>query len=149
MREGVQQMTETTHGARDRDLRQILQGRRDQLRGELRSRIRDARTDRGDEVFDEVDHSDATMQEGIGFALMQMKAETLARLDEALVRLDIGEFGFCFECHAEISPTRLRALPFAVRCKDCEERREQRQVRERKIAQSRTATSPYFDLGGS
>jgi DnaK suppressor protein len=142
-------MTDKTRGARDRDLREILQGRRDQLRGELRTRIRDARTDRGDEVFDEIDHSDSTMQEGIGFALMQMKAETLARLDEALVRLDIGEFGFCFECHAEISPTRLRALPFAVRCKNCEERREQRQVRERKMAQSRTAMSPYSDLGGS
>ncbi|MFI5302844.1 MAG: TraR/DksA family transcriptional regulator [Polyangiales bacterium] len=141
-------MTDETRAARDRDLRQILQDRREELRGELRTRIRDARTDRGDDVFDEVDHSDATMQEGIGFALMQMKAETLARLDEALVRLDIGEFGFCFECHAEISPTRLRALPFAVRCKDCEERREQRLVRERKMALSRTAMSPYVDLGG-
>jgi DnaK suppressor protein len=140
-------MSETTQGARERDLRKILQDRRDQLQSELRTRIRDARTDRADEVFDEVDHSDATMQEGIGFALMQMKAETLARLDEALARLDLGNFGFCFECHAEISPTRLRALPFAVRCKDCEERREQRQVHERRMLQSRPSLS-YSDVGG-
>jgi len=140
-------MSEKTQGARERDLRKILQDRRDQLQSELRERIRDARTDRADEVFDEVDHSDATMQEGIGFALMQMKAETLARLDEALVRLDLGNFGFCFECHAEILPTRLRALPFAVRCKDCEERREQRQVHERKMSQSRPSLS-YSDVGG-
>jgi DnaK suppressor protein len=140
-------MSDKARGARERDLRKILQDRRDQLQGELRTRIRDARTDRADEVFDEVDHSDATMQEGIGFALMQMKAETLARLDEALARLDLGNFGFCFECHDEISPTRLRALPFAVRCRDCEERREQRQLHERKLAQSRSSIS-YSDAGG-
>jgi len=142
-------MTEKMKHARERDLRQILQDRRKQLQGELRTRIHDARTDRADDVFDEVDHSDATMQEGIGFALMQMKAETLARLDEALVRLDLGEFGFCFECRAEIAPTRLRALPFAVRCKDCEERREEQQVRERKMGQARASLSPFSDLGGS
>ncbi|MBY0493356.1 MAG: TraR/DksA C4-type zinc finger protein [Cyanobacteria bacterium] len=27
----------------------------------------------------------------------------------------------CFECGEEIAEARLRALPFAVRCKDCEE----------------------------
>jgi DnaK suppressor protein len=142
-------MTDKSRDARERDLRNILQDRRKQLQGELRTRIRDARTDRADEVFDEVDHSDATMQEGIGFALMQMKAETLARLDEALARLELGNFGFCFECHDEIAPTRLRALPFAVRCKDCEEAREQRQMRERKLGQTRASSSLYPDLAGS
>jgi DnaK suppressor protein len=142
-------MTDKSRDARERDLRKILLERRTQLQGELRTRIRDARTDRAEEVFDEVDHSDATMQEGIGFALMQMKAETLARLDEALARLDLGTFGFCFECHDEIAPTRLRALPFAVRCKDCEEAREQRLVRERKMAQTRTSSALYPDLAGS
>jgi DnaK suppressor protein len=142
-------MTDKSRDARERDLRNILLDRRKQLQGELRTRIRDARTDRADEVFDEVDHSDATMQEGIGFALMQMKAETLARLDEALARLELGNFGFCFECHDEIAPTRLRALPFAVRCKDCEEAREQRQMRERKLGQTRASSSLYPDLAGS
>jgi DnaK suppressor protein len=142
-------MTDKPRDARERDLRKILLERRKQLQGELRTRIRDARTDRAEEVFDEVDHSDATMQEGIGFALMQMKAETLARLDEALARLDLGNFGFCFECHDEIAPTRLRALPFAVRCKECEEAREQRLVRERKMAQTRTSSALYPDLAGS
>jgi DnaK suppressor protein len=142
-------MTDKSRDARERDLRNILLDRRKQLQGELRTRIRDARTDRADEVFDEVDHSDATMQEGIGFALMQMKAETLARLDEALARLELGNFGFCFECHDEIAPTRLRALPFAVRCKDCEEAREQRQMRERKLGQTRASSSLYPDMAGS
>jgi RNA polymerase-binding transcription factor DksA len=39
----------------------------------------------------------------------------------------------------EISERRLRALPFAVRCKDCEEARETAQQRDRAIAQRRGA----------
>ena len=53
-----------------------------------------------------------------------MKAETLNKINEALRRLDEGTYGNCFECGDEIAQPRLRALPFAVRCKDCEEARE-------------------------
>ncbi len=53
-----------------------------------------------------------------------MKAETLTKINEALSRLEEGHYGNCFECGDEIAEARLRALPFAVRCKDCEQARE-------------------------
>src|ERR1700730_18666879 len=62
-----------TTGTRERDLRQILHDRRRELVGDVRTRIRDARTDRASDVFDELDHSDAAMQEDMDFALIQMK----------------------------------------------------------------------------
>ena len=55
-----------------------------------------------------------------------MSLETVTCIDDALVRLDAGKYGCCFECACEISERRLRALPFAVRCQVSEERREQR-----------------------
>ncbi len=116
-------MKDTT--MRNADLRQMLSNRRGEVQSDVQSRIRDVRTDRSKEVRDEVEDSDAGIHEDIEFALLQMKAETIARIDEALARLDAGEYGRCFECEAEISETRLRALPFAVRCKACQERREQ------------------------
>ena len=66
----------------------------------------------------------------------------------ALRRLEEGTFGYCFECGEEISERRLRALPFAVRCKDCEEARETAQQRERAIAQRRGAASLFIDMQG-
>jgi hypothetical protein len=42
---------------------------------------------------------------------------------------------------------RLRALPFAVRCKDCEEAREIAQQRERILAR-RGSSSLGFDMRG-
>ena len=138
-----------TTGTRERDLRQILHDRRRELVGDVRTRIRDACTDRASEVFDELDHSDAAMQEDIDFALIQMKAETLARVDEALTRIDAGHYGRCFACGGEIAEKRLRALPFAGRCTVCEEKKEQVQGRARQSAQSRAHLSLFSDVAGS
>jgi DnaK suppressor protein len=75
-----------------------------------------------------------------------MKAETLNKINEALARLEAGSYGLCFECGDEISQARLRALPFAVRCKDCEEAREIAAQRERTLAQRRGSSSLFYDV---
>ena len=89
------------------------------------------------EVLDAVESSEADIQEDIEFALIQMKSETLNKINDALVRLEQGDYGNCFECGEEIAEKRLRALPFAVRCKDCEEAREIAEQRERQLAARR------------
>jgi DnaK suppressor protein len=81
--------------------------------------------------------TESDIQDDIEFALIQMKSETLHRIEEALSRLDSGLFGNCFECGDEIAGRRLRALPFAVRCKDCEEEHEMEERRERVMSQRR------------
>lgn len=110
-------------------LLQQLTDRRRELEDDVRQRIRDGRHERAsDVVTDDAEHSDAHSGEDVGFALLQMKTETLRRIEEALKRLDAGEYGSCVACEADISASRLRALPFAVRCTACEEEREQGQV---------------------
>ena len=69
------------------------------------------------------------------------------RRDEALGRLDAGKYGSCFECTREIAERRLRALPFAVRCQACEERREQEQSDTRRHAQRRGTLSLSNGIG--
>ena len=75
-----------------------------------------------------------------------MKSETLNKVNDALVRLEQGNYGNCFECGEEIAEKRLRALPFAVRCKDCEEAREVAEQRERQLTQRRGASSLFLDM---
>ena len=107
------------------ELRDALTTRRRQVQSEVQGRIREGRaSDRSPGVRDIVDVSDAILQEDIDMALLQMRTETLTRIDEALGRLDAGQYGRCFECGGAIAVERLRALPFAVRCVDCEQRRE-------------------------
>ncbi|OFW26585.1 MAG: hypothetical protein A3H97_14595 [Acidobacteria bacterium RIFCSPLOWO2_02_FULL_65_29] len=135
-------MTNTTRNA---GLRQMLGERRREIRGEVQRRIRDGRADRPNAVRDDLELSDADTQGDIELALLQMRAESLTRIDEALVRLDAGEYGSCDTCAGEIAERRLRALPFAVRCQACEETREQEQGHARRLAQRRSSLSLFPD----
>jgi len=134
-------MTKT--GRRNRDLRRMLSTRQHELQNDVQGRLRDGRADRTHEVGDELEHSDDNRQEEIGLALLQMKAETLVRIDEALARLEAGDYGSCFDCAGEISEQRLRALPFAVRCRPCEEIREEEQGHARRLAERRGSVSTF------
>jgi DnaK suppressor protein len=133
--------------ARESELRQLLHNRRTGIQNRVHDRIREARSDRTQEAGDSVENSDAGAQQAIEFALIQMSAETARRIEQALVRLDAGEFGYCFECKDEISEARLRALPFALRCTACEMRREARQERSRQ-ADQRHGSTLYSDTIG-
>jgi DnaK suppressor protein len=122
----------TDHTTRDADLRAILDERRREIEHDVQSRIRSARTDRSIDVRDDVEQSDDGIQGDIERALLQMRAETLTRIDEALVRLDAGQYGSCVDCEKDIAGRRLRALPFAVRCQACAEKRESQHGRTRR-----------------
>jgi DnaK suppressor protein len=129
------------------ELKRMLNERRREITQEVQGKIRVARSKHmvGD-VVDAVETSEADIQEDIEFALIQMKAETLNKINEALARLEDGTYGYCFECGEDIAEQRLRALPFAVRCKDCEEAREVAAKRERQLAQRRNAAALFLDM---
>lgn len=131
------------------ELKDILEGRRRELMAEVRSKMKQVRDENAEEsqgVLDDAETSEGDIQDDIEFALIQMKTETLKKIEDALKRLGEGTYGNCFECGDEISQVRLRALPFAVRCKDCEEAREVAVQRERQLAQRRSAAGFMLDL---
>ena len=72
-----------TNGRRDHELKKMLEDRRRELMHEVQGRIRDARTDstKEREVLDQGESSEVDIQDEIEFALIQMKAETLNKID--------------------------------------------------------------------
>jgi len=133
---------------RYKELKHMLEDRRRELQAEVQGKMRGVREEgtwggKLNEVLDAVESSEADIQEDIEFALIQMKSETLNKINDALTRLEQGNYGNCFECGEEIAEKRLRALPFAVRCKDCEAAREVAEERQRQMTQRR-GTSPLF-----
>ena len=133
------------------ELKYMLEARRLEIIGEVQHKMRDVRTEGAaallHDVRDDAETSEADIQDNIEFALLQMKAETLNKITEALARLDEGTFGYCYECGKEISSRRLRALPFAVRWTDCETVREDELEREVHVAR-RGAVSLFADVVG-
>ena len=144
---------ETSDGmsqSRYSELKQMLDERRRAIQAEVQGKMRDVRqageVGKLNDVFDAVESSEADIQEDIEFALIQMKSETLNKINDALGRLEQGDYGYCFDCGEEIAEKRLRALPFAVRCKECEEAREVAEQRERQMAARRGTSSLFLDM---
>ena len=147
MRDTAKAGEATVARTRYTELKRMLDDRRRELQAEVQGKMRDVRADdKMTEVLDAVESAEADIQEDIEFALVQMKSETLNKVNDALNRLDQGTYGNCFECGEEIAEKRLRALPFAVRCKDCEEAKEVAEQRERQHAQRRGASSLFLDM---
>jgi DnaK suppressor protein len=143
--------TAETPKTRYSDLKQMLDERRRELQAEVQGKMRGVREEGAwggklNEVLDAVESAEADIQEDLEFALVQMKSETLNKINDALVRLEQGTYGNCFECGEEIAEKRLRALPFAVRCKDCEEARENAEQRQRQLQARRGTSSLFLDV---
>src|SRR5437867_9566369 len=154
-------MTKVTHKATTADsrmsrtryseLKQMLDERRREIHAEVQGKMRGVREEgtwggKLNEVLDAVESAEADIQEDLEFALVQMKSETLNKITDALGRLEQGNNGNCFDCGEEIAEKRLRALPFAVRCKDCEQAREDAEQRERQLAARRGSSSLFLAM---
>lgn len=119
------------------ELKKMLLERRREIIDDTQRRL--PKRDNGS-VMDEVEIAEANTQEDIELTLRQMKSETLNKINDALQRLEQGYYGNCKDCGDEISGKRLRALPFAIRCKDCQESREYVDNRVR----AKTAKRPFL-----
>lgn len=110
------------------ELKMILEEHRLAIVGELQNKMHDIRNENSVisrlDVGDDAENSETQIQDDIDLALLQMKTETLKKIAQALTFLEEGSYGYCSECQAELPEQRLRALPFALRCKQCEEMRE-------------------------
>ena len=104
-------------------LRRMLEERRGEIQEKLRA-IREGIPSYQDEVRDSEEQNVTDFAQEMDFALMEMKARTLIRIDEALQRVDQGTYGTCDECGQDIAEARLLAVPFALLCLECQEREE-------------------------
>ncbi len=130
-------------GDRHRTLKTMLEEMRRRTSSDLSSYESDQKG-RERRTSEPGDKAEAGIQDDIIFALMVMKGETLEKIDDAIKRLNQGTYGDCFRCGDGISAARLSALPFAVRCKECEEARETAEALERAARQRSGSSSLFF-----
>ncbi len=66
-----------------------------------------------------VSRVDAMQQQAMAHAQERQRAMDLMRIEQALARIEAGEFGFCLECDEEIPIKRLQVDPAALLCIKC------------------------------
>lgn len=80
--------------------------------------------DLGAEVGDEADRSVADERSDLLTQLGSREREQAREIDDALHRLKEGTYGWCRRCGGPIAEERLRALPLAALCVQCQEAEE-------------------------
>jgi DnaK suppressor protein len=119
----------TNRGSRNRmALRTVLQSRRQRVEEDLRLRVARIRDQGAGAPHTSEADEDPT---DLDVSLIEVANATLRVIDAAIERLDRGEYGHCTRCRGPIAVARLRALPFALRCRECEMTRERESALER------------------
>jgi DnaK suppressor protein len=75
-------------------------------------------------ALDDGDWSVVDLAEDISLRQLSTHRENLMKVDEALRKIDQGTYGICEECGEPITEERLKILPFAIYCRECQERKE-------------------------
>ena len=66
-----------------------------------------------------------TQQQDMSLVFMENENVRLQDIEEALERIRDDRFGLCEECDREIVIERLRAIPYAPLCVECQRREEE------------------------
>ena len=75
-------------------------------------------------VKEEEDLALADIEEETLLALLEPKIRELEEIDQALLRIELGEYGRCVDCGKWLRLKRLEIMPWAARCRECQEKWE-------------------------
>ena len=82
-------------------------------------------TDQDFSVDHMADYGTDNYEQELTLGLLEGEAKKLQAIDKALVKLRAGTFGECEACEKLIRKVRLKAIPYAGHCIDCQRREEE------------------------
>ena len=74
---------------------------------------------------DQMDEIQYASERDLAIRNVDRESKLLRQVSAALRRIQAGTFGSCTECESQISSKRLTALPWALRCIQCESAADQ------------------------
>lgn len=96
-----------------------------------------ANTTTGEPSGDIYDQASSERDRELDLLLGDREREKLANIEEALLRIQDGEYGICEECEEEIPLGRLKVLPFARYCVKCKSDIEKQQAQTKRFEEDR------------
>ena len=80
-----------------------------------------------EDLADEVDLASSELNQSVALRLRDRERSLLLKIEQALAKIDAGNYGVCEGCEEPIEVKRLEARPVAelcIRCKESQERAE-------------------------
>ena len=119
-----------------KQFRQQLITERNKLASEIRSIAhdtaktpRDASGDLSAYTLHMADMAADTYERELSMNIISSEQALLYQVDDALKRLEEGAFGLCQTCSKAITMSRLKAVPYASLCIECQRAKEQKAKR--------------------
>ena len=109
-----------------KNVRVMLESRRDALSKRVHNRNAIAVENTAD-VMDEVRLAE---ERDLATRILEREFADIRRVESALTRITNGTYGFCLRCDETISLNRLRVMPHAAFCVNCQEAAERDGARE-------------------
>ena len=105
------------------EIRKILLEEKEKIGVEIKSKHLNL-SDIERDVGDEVDNSMVEQERELNLLLQDREKQHLEAIEEALQRIETGEYGFCDECGDQIDQKRLMVMPLAQLCITCQQKEE-------------------------
>lgn len=81
-------------------------------------------TESGQVYADPADRATAESDRAFTLRLRDRERKLIKKIQQAITRIDEGEFGYCVSCGEEISIARLKARPVTTLCIACKSKQE-------------------------
>jgi len=107
------------------EFRKKLSDTKEKIIRKLTDTITESKEMESNVAQDLVDKAETSYTKEFLLSLSDGEREKLLQIDEALKRLEHGEFGVCQNCQKEIGAKRLLAIPWTPYCIDCQEKTEE------------------------
>jgi len=75
---------------------------------------------------EDFDRLQQRMNRELAIRMLDRESRLLKIVEEALDRMETGDFGVCLRCEEEIPEKRLQAVPWASHCISCQEKLDRR-----------------------
>jgi DnaK suppressor protein len=120
------------------EMKAILEKMKEEALNEITKAMKSgANSVTGEPSGDIYDQASSERDRELGMLLGDREREKLVSIDEAILRLEEGEYGICEECEEEIPLGRLKVLPFARHCVKCKSDIERQQAQTKRFEEDR------------
>lgn len=128
-----------TQDQRWQEIRLILEKLKEDTLREIRKSVKNgteavAAIEPGGDIYDQ---ASSERDRELGLLLGDREREKIHSIDEALLRIDEGEYGICEECEEDIPLGRLKAMPFTRHCVKCKSDLEKLQAQTKRVEEER------------
>ena len=121
------------------EIRLILEKLKDDTIREIRKSVKNgteavAAIEPGGDIYDQ---ASSERDRELGLLLGDREREKIHNIDEALLRINEGDYGICEECDEDIPLGRLKAMPFTRHCVKCKSDLEKLQAQTKRVEEER------------